>query len=96
MKATHNRFSVGAAVGSGMAARAAEKAGADFILALGAGKMRSMGVPSPASLLPIYDAIELTLEFAALELIPRVQLPVYVGLPLFDPRMVRGAIFRTR
>lgn len=70
-----------------MAARAAEKAGADFILALGAGKMRSMGVPSPASLLPIYDAVELTLELAALELVPRVQLPVYVGLPLFDPRL---------
>ena len=87
LRVVHNRFSVGAAVGSGMAARAAEKAGADFILALGAGKMRSMGVPSPASLLPIYDAVELTLEFAALELVPRVQLPVYVGLPLFDPRL---------
>ena len=80
-------FRVGAAVGSGMAANAAESAGADFILALGAGKMRSMGVPSPASLLPIYDAVEFTLDFAASELLPRVKLPVYVGLPLFDPRL---------
>jgi predicted TIM-barrel enzyme/DNA-binding NtrC family response regulator len=78
---------VGAAVGSGMAAHAAEAAGADFILALGAGKMRSMGIPSPASLLPIYDAVNLTLDFAAKELVPRVNLPVYVGLPLFDPRL---------
>lgn len=81
------RFLVGAAVGSGMAAHAAEAAGADFILALGAGKMRSMGIPSPASLLPIYDAVTLTLDFAAKELVPRVTLPVYVGLPLFDPRL---------
>ncbi len=70
-----------------MAAHAAEAAGADFILALGAGKMRSMGIPSPASLLPIYDAVDLTLDFAAKELVPRVNLPVYVGLPLFDPRL---------
>ena len=87
MKPKNNRFRVGAAVGSGMAAHAAEAAGADFILALGAGKMRSMGIPSPASLLPIYDAVDLTLDFAAKELVPRVNLPVYVGLPLFDPRL---------
>ena len=84
---TSRRFRVGAAVGSGMAAQAAESAGADFILALGAGRMRSMGVPSPASLLPIYDAVEFTLDFASSELLPRVQLPVYVGIPLFDPRL---------
>jgi len=87
LKQKNNRFWVGAAVGSGMAAHAAEAAGADFILALGAGKMRSMGIPSPASLLPIYDAVDLTLDFAAKELVPRVNLPVYVGLPLFDPRL---------
>ena len=81
------RFQVGAAVGSGMAARAAEDAGADFILALGAGKLRSMGISSPAALLPIYDAKEFTIEFATSELLPRVQLPVFVGLPLFDPRI---------
>ena len=78
------RFQVGAAVGSGMAARAAEDAGADFILALGAGKLRSMGISSPAALLPIYDAKEFTIEFATSELLPRVQLPVFVGLPLFQ------------
>lgn len=87
MRASGRRFRVGAAVGSGMAARAAENAGADFILALGAGKLRSMGVPSPASLLPIYDSVEFTLQFASQELVPRVKLPVYVGLPLFDPRL---------
>jgi predicted TIM-barrel enzyme/DNA-binding NtrC family response regulator len=87
-----HRFRVGAAVGSGMAARAAERAGADFIVALGAGKLRSMGVASPASLLPIYDAVEFTIEFAISELLPRVRLPIFVGLPLFDPRMECDAI----
>lgn len=81
------RFRVGAAVGSGMAARAAESAGADFILVLGASKMRSMGVASPASLLPIYDAVDFTIDFAISEILPRVELPTYVGLPLFDPRL---------
>jgi predicted TIM-barrel enzyme len=75
-----------------MAARAAENAGADFILALGAGKLRSMGIPSPASLLPIFDPVDFTLQFAAGELVPRVDLPVYVGLPLFDPRLKIDAL----
>ena len=70
-----------------MAAQAAEQAGADFILALGAGKMRSMGVASPASLLPVYDGVKFTIDFAISELLPRTSLPVYVGLPLFDPRL---------
>ena len=86
------RFRVGAAVGSGMAAQAAEQAGADFILALGAGKLRSMGVASPASLLPVYDGVNFTIDFAISELLPRTSLPVYVGLPLFDPRLDRSAL----
>ncbi len=92
MRLDGERFRVGAAVGSGMAARAAENAGADFILALGAGKLRSMGIPSPASLLPIFDPVDFTLQFAARELAPRVELPVYAGLPLFDPRLEIDAL----
>lgn len=46
-----------------------------------------MGIASPASLLPIYDAVEFTIEFAVSELLPRTRLPVYIGLPLFDPRL---------
>lgn len=94
MRSDYERFRVGAAVGSGMAARAAENAGADFILALGAGKLRSMGIPSPASLLPIFDPVELTLQFASEELVPRVGLPVYVGLPLFDSRLSVAPLLR--
>lgn len=75
-----------------MAAQAAEQAGADFILALGAGKMRSMGVASPASLLPVYDGVNFTIDFAISELLPRTELPVYVGLPLFDPRLDCSAL----
>ncbi|WP_371229294.1 phosphoenolpyruvate hydrolase family protein [Roseovarius sp. 2305UL8-3] len=94
MRSNRERFRVGAAVGSGMAAHAAENAGADFILALGAGKLRSMGIPSPASLLPIFDPVEVTLQLASDELVPRVALPVYVGLPLFDPRLNVDALLR--
>lgn len=94
MRSDGEKFRVGAAVGSGMAARAAENAGADFILALGAGKLRSMGIPSPASLLPIFDPVDFTLQFASDELVPRVGLPLYVGLPLFDPRLDIDALLR--
>ncbi|WP_131802967.1 phosphoenolpyruvate hydrolase family protein, partial [Mesorhizobium sp. ORS 3428] len=36
-------FMLGAGIGSGMTARAAERAGADFVLALNAGRFRAMG-----------------------------------------------------
>lgn len=74
-------------MGSGMAAQAVEQAGASFVLALGASRLRSMGLASPASILPIYDAVDFTIDFAVSELLPRTSLPVYIGLPLFDPRL---------
>ncbi len=74
------RNRVGAAVGSGIVARAAEQGGADFLLAINAGRLRSMGAPSIACMLPLHDASALTWEFAVSEILPITDLPVYVGV----------------
>ena len=41
------KFLIGAAIGSGNTALAAERAGADFLLAINAGRLRNMGGPRP-------------------------------------------------
>src|SRR3546814_11368057 len=51
-----DRFLIGAAIGSGNIALAAERGGADFLLAINAGRLRNMGAPSIACMLPIFDA----------------------------------------
>ena len=71
---------VGAAVGSGIVARAAEQGGADFLLAINAGRLRSMGAPSIACMLPMHHAADLTWDFAVSEILPITDLPVYVGV----------------
>ncbi len=75
---------IGAAVGSGVVARAAEAGGADFLLAINAGRMRNMGLPSIACMLPIRDANAATLPFAMEEVLPQAQIPVYVGLSVWS------------
>ncbi|MEM1373661.1 MAG: phosphoenolpyruvate hydrolase family protein [Pseudomonadota bacterium] len=75
-----SRTLVGAAVGSGIVARAAEQGGADFLLAINAGRMRNMGAASIACMLPIHDASALTLQFATTEILPMTRLPVFVGV----------------
>ena len=78
---------VGVAIGAGMAAVPAARGGADFILALNAGRYRVMGAPSLASMLPLADANQLTDEFAQRELLGRVSIPVFFGAACFDPRL---------
>ncbi|MEZ5649824.1 MAG: phosphoenolpyruvate hydrolase family protein [Burkholderiaceae bacterium] len=80
-----NGFLVGAAVGAGMTARAAEAGGADFLLALTAGRMRMMGAPSMASHLPLADSNELSESFAASEVLSQCKVPVFVGLSAMNP-----------
>ncbi|MEM7520394.1 MAG: phosphoenolpyruvate hydrolase family protein [Pseudomonadota bacterium] len=80
-----SRSLVGAAVGSGIVARAAEQGGADFLLAINAGRMRIMGAPSIACMLPMHDAGRLTWEFATSEILPMTSLPVYVGVNAWQP-----------
>ena len=64
-----SEFLIGAAIGSGSNALAAEHGGADFLLAINAGRFRNMGVPSIACMLPVQDANSLTESFAREELL---------------------------
>ncbi|WP_353005757.1 phosphoenolpyruvate hydrolase family protein [Mesorhizobium sp. M0976] len=80
-------FILGAAIGSGMTARAAERAGADFVLALNAGRFRAMGGSSPASIFPIRNSNEFVSGFARSEILRSTKLPVFFGACTFDPRL---------
>jgi predicted TIM-barrel enzyme/DNA-binding NtrC family response regulator len=73
------RFMLGAAIGTGMAAKAAERGGADFLLALNAGRFRSMGMPSVACLLALRDANRMVMEFGRSEILTQTSLPVFFG-----------------
>jgi predicted TIM-barrel enzyme/transcriptional regulator with AAA-type ATPase domain len=77
-------FLVGAAVGNGMAALAAERGGADFLLALNAGRFRAMGLPSISSILPLRDSNRMVTDFAEEEILGRVGLPVFLGIAAQD------------
>ncbi len=78
---------VGAAIGTGLAAKAAVRGGCDMLLALNAGKFRSMGAPSHASLLPLRDSNALVMEFGPVEILPaRGDVPAFFGACCFDPR----------
>jgi predicted TIM-barrel enzyme len=78
---------VGAAIGLGMTARAAADGGADFLLVLSAGRLRVMGAPSLAAMLPIRDANAFTDDFARQEILDRVAVPVFFGAAACDPRL---------
>jgi len=73
------RFLLGAAIGTGMAARAAERGGVDLLLALNAGRLRSMGAPSAACMLALRDANRLVMEFGTTEILPAASVPVLFG-----------------
>ncbi|WP_271519362.1 phosphoenolpyruvate hydrolase family protein [Bradyrhizobium sp. CCBAU 53380] len=70
-----------------MTARAAERAGADFVLALNAGRFRAMGGSSPASILPIRNTNEFVASFGRTEILPSTKLPVFFGACTFDPQL---------
>ena len=71
---------IGAAIGSGIAAVTAERGGADFLLAVNAGRMRNRGAASIASMLPCHDPAALTEDFLAKEVLPSVRIPVLLGV----------------
>ncbi len=83
---TDNRFLVGAAVGSGLAAIAAQRGGADFLLALNAGWLRTRGAPSIASILPVEDGNGAVLDLGRNEIIPQCSLPVFFGANVYEPK----------
>ncbi len=83
---------VGAAIGLGMTARAAADGGADFLLVLSAGRLRVMGAPSLAAMLPIRDSNSFTDAFARREILDRVAPPVFFGAAACDPRLTVEAL----
>jgi len=76
-------FLIGAAIGSGSNALAAEHGGADFLLAINAGRFRNMGVPSIACMLPVEDADSLTEGFAREELLALCNIPILLGINIW-------------
>ncbi len=79
---------VGAALGSGMAAAAAEDGDADFVLVLSAGYFRTHGVGSMAALMPYASANELSWRIARMNVVPRLRrTPVLLGLCASDPQL---------
>ncbi|MCC5969730.1 MAG: phosphoenolpyruvate hydrolase family protein [Pararhodobacter sp.] len=76
---------IGGAIGIGMTAEAAVRGGADFLLALNAGRYRVMGAASLAALLPLSNANRFTDQFARREILDRVSVPVLFGASCFDP-----------
>jgi len=74
-----NAFLVGAAVGSGVTAQAAERGGADLLLTLNAGRFRMMGVSSIAAMLPLRNSNTLVDDFGCTEVVNRTKLPVIYG-----------------
>jgi predicted TIM-barrel enzyme/DNA-binding NtrC family response regulator len=69
-----------------MAANFAVRGGADFLLALSAGRIRSMGEPSLVAMLPIHECNSFVMDFATREILRRATVPVFFGASVFDPR----------
>jgi predicted TIM-barrel enzyme len=83
---------VGAAIGLGMTARAAAQGGADFLLALNAGRLRVMGAASNAAMLPLRCSNSFTAAFARQEIVGRVGVPVFFGACVMDARRDLAAL----
>ena len=80
------RFQVAAAIGSGAAAAAAVRGGADLLLALNAGRFRNMGAPSILASLPAFDAAGRIMDFAEDEVLVRVAAPTLLGVHVWEER----------
>lgn len=79
------RFLFGAVVGSGMTAQVADRANADYMLVLNAGRFRVQGASSLSCFLPIRNSNEWVFEFAEREILGRVNAPLFAGLSVSDP-----------
>ena len=86
---------VGAAVGSGMSAAAAEEGGADVILVLNVSHFRLHGNPSTAAFLPFANANEMTWEIATGHVMTHLRrTPVILGVCAQDPNLDLDAYLR--
>src|SRR3954451_8311527 len=82
-RSARRRFIVGAAIGTGMAAQAGTRGGAGFLIASTAGRMRCIGEPSIAAMLPMRDSNDFVMSFAPTEILPRATVPVFLGAASF-------------
>ena len=86
---------VGAAIGSGMAATAAEDGGADLLMVLNAGFFRGQGCSSMAALLPYANANAITAQAAFRNILPRIRrVPVFLGVCAHDPALSCASAIR--
>lgn len=77
---------VGAAVGSGFAAKYSIKGGADILLVLNAGRFRSAGIPSFAAYMPFENCNDSVMMLGSKEVIPQAkEVPVIFGVCATDP-----------
>ncbi|PVB62415.1 phosphoenolpyruvate hydrolase family protein [Labrenzia sp. 011] len=84
-KRKRGEFLVGAAIGSGAIARAAERGDADFTLVLNAGRIRIMGAPSVACMMPLQNTNDMVFNLALHEVLPLTNRPVFLGLTAMNP-----------
>ena len=81
-----HRHIIGAVVGTGMTAKYAAMGGADLLLALSAGKCRSMGQGSYASYYCYWNSNNVIMEIGRREILPIIKnIPVLFGLFASDP-----------
>ncbi|WP_018924549.1 phosphoenolpyruvate hydrolase family protein [Salsuginibacillus kocurii] len=91
-----NKPIIGAAVGSGLSAKQAHEGGADFILALNAGRFRASGVSSLACMMPFANGNETVFQFGSKEILPRIQdIPVIFGACATDPTKSQETLLST-
>ncbi len=89
----NNQPIIGVAVGSGLSAKQAIAGGADFLLALNAGRFRMAGISSLAALLPYANSNEMVLDFGSREIIPRAgNSPVIFGACATDVTVDQDAL----
>ncbi|MBO9475217.1 phosphoenolpyruvate hydrolase family protein [Shimia sp. R10_1] len=97
MSAQKKEFLFAAVVGSGLTAKAADKAGADYLLALNAGRFRVQGASSLTSFLPVRAANDWVIEFAEREMLGRCSAPIYAGFSVSDPNLdIAALVARTK
>ena len=83
-----NGHILGVAAGNGMVSNYTMKGGADFILAMNAGRFRQMGQSAFAAFFGYSDANQMVLDFAAKEILPMTteeDFPVIQGIFMQDP-----------
>ncbi|WP_422050979.1 phosphoenolpyruvate hydrolase family protein [Shimia sp.] len=97
MSTSEKPFLFAAVVGSGLTAKAADKAGADYLLALNAGRFRVQGASSLTSFLPVRSANDWVIEFAEREMLGRCDAPLTAGYSVSDPTLdIENLVSRTR